>query len=263
MSTNSNQLFTADEQKAAAIELQGRFDQAMAGPTAIGRVTGNIKGLYVAALAYFDTMGPEEKASASAVDQRAALAEMLKQIGADPATLPATSPTIRSTPTWSASPPAKPASCATSPTSPPTPAPRSTRSTRPPAGPSPTIPSSTAARWPPSPSTRTVSSQPPKSAPPRSKCAPARRRALLQSLKTAEQQRPGRLRPERHLALRRHEHRRTHRRGLVRQPLLRQPSPTIRPPANSAPSSVSSPVHLPGAAAPNSSSGSMSLMDYL
>ena len=90
MSTNSNQLFTADEQKAAAIELQSRFDQAMAGPTAVGRVTGSIKGLYVAALAYYDAMGPEEKASASYVDQRAALEEMLKQITADPSTLPGT-----------------------------------------------------------------------------------------------------------------------------------------------------------------------------
>lgn len=90
MSTNSNQLFTPDEQKAAAIELQSRFDQAMAGPTAVGRVTGSVKGLYVAALAYFDAMGPEEKASAAYVDQRAALEDMLKQLAADPSTLPGT-----------------------------------------------------------------------------------------------------------------------------------------------------------------------------
>lgn len=90
MSTNSNQLFTPDEQKAAAIELQSRFDQAMAGPTAVGRVTGSVKGLYVAALAYFDAMGPEEKASAAYVDQRAALEDMLKQLEADPSTLPGT-----------------------------------------------------------------------------------------------------------------------------------------------------------------------------
>lgn len=92
MSTNSNQLFTADEQQAAAIELQNRFDQAMAGPTAVGRVTGSVKGLYVAALAYFDAMGPEEKASAAYVDQRAALEEMLKQIEAKPAMLPGAVP---------------------------------------------------------------------------------------------------------------------------------------------------------------------------
>ena len=88
MSTNSGQLFTADEQKAAAIELQSRFDQALAGPTAVGRVTGSVKGLYVAALAYFDAMGPEEKASATYADQRAALEDMLKQLTDKPSTLP-------------------------------------------------------------------------------------------------------------------------------------------------------------------------------
>ncbi|MDB5542277.1 MAG: hypothetical protein JWQ89_4004 [Devosia sp.] len=90
MSTNSGQRFTADEQKAAAIELQGRFDQALAGPTAVGRVTGGMKGLYVAALAYYDAMGPEEKASAAYADQRAALEEMLEKLKSDPATLPGT-----------------------------------------------------------------------------------------------------------------------------------------------------------------------------
>ena len=88
MSINSNQAFTVDEQQAAAIELQSRFDQALAGPTAVGRVTGSLKGLYDAALAYFDAMGPEEKATASWADQRAALAEMVKKLVADPATLP-------------------------------------------------------------------------------------------------------------------------------------------------------------------------------
>lgn len=88
MSINSNQNFTVDEQKAAAIELQNRFDQALAGPTAVGRVTGSIKGLYTAALAYFDGMGPEEKATAAYADQRAALEQMLNKIEAEPGTLP-------------------------------------------------------------------------------------------------------------------------------------------------------------------------------
>lgn len=92
MSTNASQLFTADEQKAATIELQNRFGQALAGPTAVGRVTGSIKGLYVAALAYFDAMGPEEKASASYADQRAAIEEMLKRLESDPGTLPGAVP---------------------------------------------------------------------------------------------------------------------------------------------------------------------------
>lgn len=88
ISTNSGQKFTADEQKAAAIELQNRFDQALAGPTAVGRVTGSIKGLYTAALAYYDQMGPEEKASAAYADQRAALESMLTQLSNNPKTLP-------------------------------------------------------------------------------------------------------------------------------------------------------------------------------
>ncbi|WP_421759285.1 hypothetical protein [Devosia sp.] len=88
ISTNSGQKFTADEQKSAAIELQNRFDQALAGPTAVGRVTGSIKGLYTAALAYYDQMGPEEKASAAYADQRAALESMLTQLSSNPKTLP-------------------------------------------------------------------------------------------------------------------------------------------------------------------------------
>lgn len=88
ISTNAGQKFTADEQKAAQFELQNRFDAAMAGPTAVSRVTGTIKNLYEAALTYFDSMSPEEKASSTYADQRAALEDMLKQIDADPSTLP-------------------------------------------------------------------------------------------------------------------------------------------------------------------------------
>lgn len=85
ISTNAGQGFTADEQQAARIELGRRFDAAMAGPTAIGRVTGDIKGLYTAALAYYDAMGPEEKAAASYVDAHAALVDGLAKLGSDPA----------------------------------------------------------------------------------------------------------------------------------------------------------------------------------
>lgn len=88
ISTNAGQKFTTDEQKAATIELQNRFDAAMAGPTAVSRVTGSIKNLYEAALAYFDDMTPEEKASASYAEQRTALEDMKKQLESDPGTLP-------------------------------------------------------------------------------------------------------------------------------------------------------------------------------
>ncbi|WP_395821800.1 hypothetical protein [Devosia sp.] len=73
MSVNAEQKFSPDEQKAAQIELQNRFDQALAGPTAVGRVTGKIDGLYTAALAYFDSMGPEEKSTAAYADARKAI----------------------------------------------------------------------------------------------------------------------------------------------------------------------------------------------
>ena len=91
ISTNAGQKFTADEQKAATIELQNRFDAAMAGPTAVSRVTGSIKNLYEAALTYFDNMTPEEKASASYAEQRAALDDMKKLLDTDPSTLPSSS----------------------------------------------------------------------------------------------------------------------------------------------------------------------------
>jgi hypothetical protein len=88
ISTNAGQKFTADEQKAAQMELQNRFDAAMAGPTAVSRVTGTMANLYDAALTYFDNMTPEEKASATYAEQRAALEDMKSKLAADPSTLP-------------------------------------------------------------------------------------------------------------------------------------------------------------------------------
>lgn len=88
ISTNAGQKFSAEEQKAAQLELQGRFDAALAGPTAVSRVTGSIRNLYEAALSYFDAMTPEEKASSSYTEQRAALEDMLAQLKTNPATLP-------------------------------------------------------------------------------------------------------------------------------------------------------------------------------
>jgi hypothetical protein len=88
MSVNGEQKFSVEEQKAAQIEMQNRFDQAMAGPTAVARVTGSLKGLYTAALALFDSFGAEEKASAGYADQRAALENVLKQLTDAPTTMP-------------------------------------------------------------------------------------------------------------------------------------------------------------------------------
>jgi hypothetical protein len=85
ISTNAGQGFTADEQKAASLELGRRFDAAMAGPTAVGRVTGDVKGLYTAALAYYDAMGPEEKAAVGTIDAREAIADGIAQLDRNPA----------------------------------------------------------------------------------------------------------------------------------------------------------------------------------
>ncbi len=92
ISINGELKFTPDEQKAAQIELQRRFDQALAGPTSVGRVTGKIDGLYTAALAFFDLAGPEEKASVAYADARKAVEAMIAKLKTDPGTLPGTLP---------------------------------------------------------------------------------------------------------------------------------------------------------------------------
>ncbi|HTM77387.1 MAG TPA: hypothetical protein VL133_07135, partial [Devosia sp.] len=65
-----------------------RVDAAMAGPAAIAKVTGNYAALYKAAADYFDSMGPEERADAKTISARSALTEGIKQLAADPKTLP-------------------------------------------------------------------------------------------------------------------------------------------------------------------------------
>ena len=92
MSINGEQKFTPDEQKAAQIELQRRFDQALAGPTSVGRVTGKIDGLYTAALAFLDLAGTEEKASVAYTDARKAVEAMIAKLKTDPGTLPGAMP---------------------------------------------------------------------------------------------------------------------------------------------------------------------------
>ena len=92
ISSNGELKFTPDEQKAAQIELQRRFDQALAGPTSVGRVTGKIDGLYTAALAFLDLAGAEEKASVAHADARKAVEAMIAKLKTDPGTLPGSVP---------------------------------------------------------------------------------------------------------------------------------------------------------------------------
>ena len=80
--------FTEEEKTAAGLEMQRRFDAALAGPAAIARVTGNYAGLYKAAADYLDSVGLEERSDPKTIAARAALTEALKQLAADPKTLP-------------------------------------------------------------------------------------------------------------------------------------------------------------------------------
>jgi len=88
VASNGGGGFTMAEQQAAAIERRNRFDAAMAGPTAVAHVTGAIKGLYVAALAWLDSSSAEEKSSQGYAAQRAALLSGLDQLATDPTQLP-------------------------------------------------------------------------------------------------------------------------------------------------------------------------------
>lgn len=80
--------FSADEREAAKLEMQRRFEAALAGPLSIAQVTGNYTGLYNAAATFLDALGPEEKASEDWKASRDAVTEGLKQLQTDPKTLP-------------------------------------------------------------------------------------------------------------------------------------------------------------------------------
>jgi hypothetical protein len=84
----SDKSSTADESKAATLEMQRRFEAALAGPHSIAQVTGTYTGLYNAAAAFLDALGPEEKASEDWKASRDAVTEGLKQLQTDPKKLP-------------------------------------------------------------------------------------------------------------------------------------------------------------------------------
>jgi hypothetical protein len=83
IASNAGEQFPPDQQKAASLELQRRFDVALAGPAGVQRITGNVEALYEAAAAYLDAAGPEKKASSQILDQRAAVTEALEQLATD------------------------------------------------------------------------------------------------------------------------------------------------------------------------------------
>ena len=84
----SEDSFSEDERDAAGIEMQRRFEQALSGPAALAKVTGNYTALYKAAAEYLDGLGTEEKAGADWIAGRQAVTEGLAQLKTDPKTLP-------------------------------------------------------------------------------------------------------------------------------------------------------------------------------
>lgn len=96
IASNSEGEFTADEQSAAAQELQNRFDAAMKPMKAAAEVVGDYSSLYKAALSYFDGMSAKEKAAPGWADQRAALAAGYQERSKIPARCRRALPMIRS-----------------------------------------------------------------------------------------------------------------------------------------------------------------------
>ncbi len=88
ISSNAGDRFSSDQQKAASLELQRRFDTALAGPAAVMRITGDVSGLYELASDYLDSAGAEEKASTAFRDRKAAVEQALAQLAADPNNAP-------------------------------------------------------------------------------------------------------------------------------------------------------------------------------
>lgn len=84
----SDDSFSDDERQAAGLEMQRRFEAALAGPAAIADVTGNFTALYKAAAEYLDSLGPEEKAGADWIAGRAAITDAQKQLQTAPKTMP-------------------------------------------------------------------------------------------------------------------------------------------------------------------------------
>ena len=88
IATNGGQKFTDDQQKAAKLELQRRFDVTLAGGLAVVGVTGNVKELYDLALDFLNSAGAEERASGPFQKQLAAVKEALSQLKEDPKQVP-------------------------------------------------------------------------------------------------------------------------------------------------------------------------------
>ena len=88
IASNTDDTFTEDEIKAAGDELTGRFDEAMTGPFAVYKVTGNVTKLYQAAKTWLDGASAEEKAGDDWKAQYMAVDKALGQLATSPSTWP-------------------------------------------------------------------------------------------------------------------------------------------------------------------------------
>ncbi len=91
IASNGGQLFSADEQKVAANELQARFDAVLSPQTAVARLTGDWSQVYKAAIDYLQGAGPEEKSTMRWKTQFAALQQGCHSAVAAPGKEPAAS----------------------------------------------------------------------------------------------------------------------------------------------------------------------------
>lgn len=92
IATNSGLEFPADQQKAAKLELQRRFDVTMAGGLAVVGAGGSVKELYDLALDYLNSAGAEERASGPFQKQMAAVKEAIAQLEVNPDRVPSNIP---------------------------------------------------------------------------------------------------------------------------------------------------------------------------
>lgn len=88
MASNNAGGFTADEQAVAKTELGKRFNAALAPATGTAQLTGDLSGIYKAALDYLDSAGSEEKATAGWAAQRAAVLKGVQATQAAPTKMP-------------------------------------------------------------------------------------------------------------------------------------------------------------------------------
>ncbi len=81
-------LFTSDERRAAELEMERRFANALTGPLAVSELTSDYRALYRAAADFLDGLGPEQKAEAEWKQARAAIDAALARLAGDKASPP-------------------------------------------------------------------------------------------------------------------------------------------------------------------------------